>query len=870
MAATSANHNPETSFASFAEARAACREAFLESGDVHALLKGLAECVDAYVRQLAEKAPIGEGVAVVAVGGYGRSELFPYSDVDILFLHAPEQEAAAASVAQTVLYPLWDAKLTIGQAVRTIDATLELARGDLTVRTHLLEARHVAGDAALTESLIERYLQEVVEGTEREFVQAKLDERDSRHQRFGQSRYLLEPNVKEGKGGLRDLHTLQWIVRYVYGSWDLTQLAGAEYLSEEEAAEFGRAEAFLKTVRAHLHYLSNRAEERLTFDAQTRLAPMLGFEGDAVEAVTGLMKRYFATCAKVGTLTRIVCALLEEASQRPLPVPLALLVHYPWRLTGFVLDHGRLMTADEEEFAYDPVRMLELFAVAQESDLEIHPKALQQVRRNLDRIDDEARADRRASRLFLSMLLSVKGPGAALSRMNEVGLLGAYIPEFGAIVGQTQFNMYHIYTVDEHTIVALTHLHALEYGQLSHDMPQLKRVLHSLSIAARRTVFLALLCHDAAKGKGTDHSAEGEMLARRVAKRLGLSDTEAENAGWLVKSHLLMSTMAFKRDVGELKAVEEFARAVQTVERLRQLYAMTVADILAVGPTIWNGWKGALLQELYRRSESVLTGHAKDLSAMTRTQLADALQVLKPHWPEPRVAAYVNALPAGLLALAEPETHARILSLWAQLQETPVTLGVKHDEERGITELIICAPDKRGLFSMLAGTLSLTGADIVAARIYTLADGSAVDLFWVQSAEGKAFDQQAALAKLHQRLKLAVEGKLDIEAELKKQKPRRLRASGGIPIDVGVFVDNEASAEHTLVELTAHDRPGLLHDATRALADCNLTITAAQVATYGQQAVDVFYVKDAYGMKLSHAESISAMEEKLRRAVGNQ
>jgi [protein-PII] uridylyltransferase len=741
-----------------------------------------------------------------------------------------------------MLYRLWDLGLKVGHATRSVDDCKRLALADMTIRTSLLEARFLWGDQKLYRELKTRFRREVVTGNGLDFVEAKLAERDQRHQRTGNSRYSLEPNIKEGKGGLRDLHTLFWIAKYVYQVDDIAGLVEQGVLTREEVAIFEKAEAFLWTLRCHLHYLAGRAEERLTFDLQPELARRVGYTDHAgTSGVERLMKHYFLVAKSVGDLTRIFCAAIEAAHQRKPFLRLPTIGLRRRDVEGFPVEGGRLSLPGPEFLAAQPINILRLFEVAQRRDLDIHPAALRLVTRHLKLVKG-LRGDPEANRLFVAMLTSPKGPEATLRRVNEAGVFGRFIPDFGRVVAQMQYDMYHHYTVDEHTLFAIGILHRIEQGGLKEEAPIASSVVHQ--VLSRPVLYLAVLLHDIAKGRGGDHSQLGAEIAQQLGPRLGFSAEETEQVAWLVMNHLLMSNTAFKRDIDDPQTIENFVTQVQSLERLRLLLVLTVADIRAVGPKTWNNWKATLLRELYWRAEEKLSGGLAASAAETRVGAAiEALTAALSDWTDDEIAQHIGrGHPAYWLGFDTPTLarQARLVRR-AEAEAAPLALESRVERERAVTEVTVYAPDRLGLFSDLAGAFAYAGADIVDARIFTLNNGKALDSFTIQDA-GAAFERPGKLARLAAA----------IESALGDSPPgRRERASqpAAYPSRFDVFtvaprvlIDNRASAGHTVVEVNGRDRKGLVHRLTRALADLKLQIASAKVSTFGARAVDVFYV----------------------------
>src|SRR6516164_877411 len=603
--------------AALAAGRAEIRRRFEETGDGAAVMREQCFLIDQLIRALfdlvtGEIYPLpnptsGERLALVAVGGYGRGELAPYSDIDLLFLLPYKRTPHTEQVVEYLLYLLWDLGLKIGHATRSVEECLRHAKSDLTVRTGLLEARYLWGEQALFTELKRRFDADIVRGSAAEFVEAKLAERDARHRRLGDSRYQLEPNIKEGKGGLRDLHTLFWIAKYIYRIDDVGKLVERGVLSAEESQRFDHAQRFLWTVRCHLHYLTGRPEERLTFDLQTEIAHWMGCADQAgSRGVERFMKDYFLVAKDVGDLTRIFCAILEADQKRRRRLPWMRWGVGRRSLGGFLLEGEWLTIPGDDFFAKDPTALLRLFHVAQEHELDIHPRALRAASQSLHLIDRQLQEDPEANRLFLEILTSRKDPETALRRMNEAGVFGRFLPDFGRVVAQMQYDMDHHYTLAEHTLFAIGPLHHLEAGLFEDELPLATEL--AASVVSRRALYLAVLLHDIAKGRGGDHSVLGEAIAQRLGPRLGLSAEETETVAWLVRWHLLLSSTAFKRDIGDPQTIEDFVERVQSPERLKLLYLLTVADIRAVGPSVWNGWKATLLRDLYHRAIEVMAG----------------------------------------------------------------------------------------------------------------------------------------------------------------------------------------------------------------------------------------------------------------------
>ncbi|VAW11710.1 [Protein-PII] uridylyltransferase / [Protein-PII]-UMP uridylyl-removing enzyme [hydrothermal vent metagenome] len=817
-----------------------------------------------------------ERISIIAVGGYGRATLAPYSDIDLLFLHPYKLTAWGESVIEYMLYLLWDLGFKVGHATRNIDQSIRLSRTDTTVRTAILEARYLWGDEKLFDELTTRFRAEIVAKTAKEYVEDKLAERDTRHDRAGSSRYLVEPNVKEGKGALRDLHTLFWIGKYIYQTNTLNDLVEKGFFTRSELSKFRKAGDFLWAVRCHLHFAAGRAEERLTFDRQPEIARRLGYaDRPGQREVERFMKHYFLTAKTVGDLTRIVCAVLEERELKQLPVLTRMLDHLGLgdRETlahGFRIEHGRLTVTGNRVFADDPVNLIRIFHVAQTRELHLHPEAVQLVTRSLKAIDRTLRANPEANALFLDILTSRARPDKALRIMNETGVLGRFVPDFGRIVCLMQFSMYHHFTVDEHLLRTIGLLSRIEHGDMGKDHPLSHKIMPG--IESRRALYVAAFVHDIAKGRPEDHSVAGARIARRLGPRLGLSAAETETAAWLVRHHLLMSDIAQRRDLSDPKTIKDFADVVQSHERLELLLLLTVADIRAVGPGVWNGWKGELLRTLYYETEPVLAGgHSVQGRSERAAKAREVFMAAMADWPQGEREAHARRFgdPYWLNTEANLQlTHAAMCREAAQ-SHLDFHFTSQTDAFKGATQIIVFTADHPHLLERLAGACALSGANIVGAQIFTTTDGMAMDTITIARDFDDDEDEQRRAAQIGRTLERALRGELRIYREMAKQLRRKLHP-GPFAVAQQVTVTNKWSDHFTAIEIAALDRTGLLYDITRALSALNLNIRSAHVVTYGERAVDVFYVRDLFGHRITNEERLKVIRERLMAALSNQ
>jgi len=830
-----------------------------------------------------------ERLSIAATGGYGRGVLAPFSDIDLLFLTGEEPDPATLRAVEYMLYFLWDLGLKVGHATRSIEDCLTEGAKDTTIRTALLDARYITGDKPLFAEFHRRFRAGCKEAGVAEYIAAKQGERAVRHRRYGDSPFMVEPNVKEGRGGLRDIQTLYWIARYVFDTQTMGELADlGGILTQQEARHGRRAWEFLWTVRFHLHYVAGRAEERLTFDMQPVVGARMGYTRHGKQdGVERFMRHYFLNARDIARLTRI----LEPAILRAALGPPAIEAETDKALldAGFVLAEGKLLPMTGHDFDTDPIQMLRVLVVARDRGLELHPLTVRSFIQN-ERRAVALRRSKTAARLFMDLLCGKppekRRPGDRpgerppshhpdgakwLTILNETGFLGRYLPDWGRIVGQMQFDTYHIFTVDEHTIEAVKVLNGLERGELMQIAPVASELIEQ--IESRRALYMAMIMHDICKGRGGDHSELGAELALEVCPGLGMTAEETETVSWLVLHHLLLSATAFKRDIDDPKTILDLAETIQSPERLRLLLILTVADMRAVSSKVWNGWKATLLRELYARVAEVLAGGLSTTERDVRVERAkQAACALLTGWSDEDKAWFTELGYAGYWLSFDPDTHARHARLLreAEHRKAPLTVDTQPLPARAVTEVTVYAADHPGLFSKISGALAVAGASIVDARIHTMTNGMALDTFWIQDAAGGTFEQPHRLAKLSALIEQALSGRLRLAHEIRKMSRdtfgKRMRAIHAPP---RVVVDNHASHTHTIVEVNGRDRPGLLHDVTAAISDEGIQIASAHVTTYGVRAVDVFYVKDIFGLKVENERKLASLREALLKALAS-
>ena len=834
--------------------------------------------------------------SLIATGGYGRGELAPYSDIDLLFLlpthhnqplrkktasltsrfsiTKPTSSAKPASPpadtitdrVEQMLYYLWDLRLDVGHAVRTIDECVQLARQNVEIRTSMLESRFLNGDPNLFKEYYDTLFAKVLERGPEAFLRDKLLEQTKRHKRFGHSLFYLEPNVKENPGGLRDLQTFSWISKYRYQVKKVQELVAKELITQEEYNTFTRCNSFLKRVRNALHYRAGRREDRLTFQHQIDIANEFGYKDRRGQrGVEQFMRRYYKVSLQVGNLSWIFLRKYQEEHQR---------LHW-WNRRQleecFELHGDKVIITDQEAFRNNPVCLMKLFEVGQRHLKSIHPDTLRMVTQNLRLIDDKFRKNPLVTSLFLKMLNGETAVAWVLRRMSISGMLGRFIPEFGRIIGQTQYDLFHVYTVDEHTIQAVEALRHIKSGKFSQELPICTTLMAQLKFHNKGAIilYLAVLLHDIAKGHGGDHQLKGAVIATQVCLRLGLSESATGLVSWLVGRHLLFSRTAFHRDISDPETISQFARQIGTQKRLEFLLLLTVADIRAVGPGVWNLWKANLLRRLYNLTLEAMKKGAfqpEELAQQAKDKKATVLRMLTVKKDSFCIRAHLDRFEDDYFLHYEAETIAKhTLALIGkeaeyERQQTCQETGPLEPLSRvaviflaspisDTTELLIYAKDQSGLMARISGALAIEGVNILSADITTSKDGMALDVFVVQNAMGKALEEGPQLIQLEQKLTQFVTNPVLPPFQWHdNQTTLQRRSTFDVPLSIHI---DDSLDIFTILEVTSLDRVGLLFTITREIERHGIQIRTAKITTYGERAVDVFYVRNLYGFKLT-------------------
>lgn len=818
-----------------------------------ALLHKHSQLIDDYLVSCFANCPnAGEGISLVALGGYGRKELFPYSDIDLLLLHTPEAEDRLGAVTEALFYPLWDAGLEVGHGVRTLDACLADARQDFFFQVALLDARYLGGSLPLFTSLRHAFQDELIAGHRREFLENMMLHRNERHQRFGMHSYQLEPHIKESRGGFRDMQAMIWVSHALFGLHELRDIEDAGLISSQEKEAFAQARDFLIKIRNRLHYLTGRKNDQLFFEYQEEMAKAFKYPNTrgtlGVERFMQDLYRHLQTIANTSDLFfEHVAETLRTPGAKPIEQTIE---------PGITVRQDRLHLTDQELIEKRPYLLMRLFAHAGKTGLEIHHRSRKIVTAHLHLVNDKLRHSKRMARPFLDILENAKDALGVLSVMLDTGLLTAYLPEFEQIRALAQHDVYHVFTVDRHLLQTVAELKKLSLTNTPFT-----------GIESPHVLALAALLHDIGKGHHEDHALYGGKLAAGVGKRLGLTDPEIACLQFLVEKHLFLTVTALRRDLEDDAFLRQCAGQIQNQERLAMLYLLSIADAKATGPTAWGEWKAALLLEISLKIAHLL--ERKDAVLPDKSQGAEwMLEQVRTLMGKTAPRDY-DILPEEYLLSFPPEEVAHHLKLRAGLREIQ---GISEPADHGIFwSVLIMAHDSTGLLAKICGTLALHGLNVVSAQIFTWEDGTAVDVLNVRPTADQAYADQDWQA-LNDDLNLALKNRLGLSHRLVDKFRTSFRGSGQKNVQAAprVVIDNKSSEQYTIIEVFANDRPGLLYDITRTLADFELNIHRARISSDGDQVVDVFYTLDGFATKINNPSFQEEISNSLLHIAENE
>lgn len=834
----------------------------------------LSETIDGIICSLFDyhfSGDLRKQISILAIGGYGRGTLAPYSDIDLCFLISETNDELNRTIRE-FLYDLWNLKFKLGYSVGTIDEIMD-GCSDMVRRTAMLEKRLLCGAQSLYTDCLEKFLL-FQKKTVVEFVRVKLKERDQRHYKSGDSRYLVEPNLKEGKGGLRDIHTMIWIGKYIYQTNDSFKLVKYGVFSKKDWRMIQKAERLFWAIRFLLHFETGSSCEKINFDVQAPLAQMLGYQNSGgLSAVERFMRHYFLAARKIGTLTDIFTLVLEEKeyfNSGQIENKQNIWRYFDTNNEGFALKENRLTFKPSISLKENPDKALEIFRLADHHNIEVHPEAKAFIRKNIRFFNHNFREQSEPYLIFRELLCRSNNAENILRQISEVGILGKLIPDFAKITCLMQFNMYHHYTVDEHLIRCVGVAHDIAKGKLVDEHPLTSKVIHLLD--NKDILFLSVFVHDMAKGRPEDHSEEGKRIISWLAPKMGFSYTETQTIEWLVLYHLRMSDIAQKRDLSDPAVHKDFANFVQSSERLRLLLCLTVADIKGVGPGVWNGYKGALLRTLYTHTQEVLLGGyiTDNRSVRVALKKQDYIQFLKQDTLTETTQFIIDSLPDSFWLGTELEVQNRCINLiHDKMLDESLAISMSSDEFTDATEIIIYTQDYAGMFTSITGALATSGVTVYDAKLFTDAHDYGLNIFKVRNVYGHAITDIAHLDRIKKRLGEVIKiQKTNFRPEKKKSSSKTLDTIKAVYTDISnMTVDNKGSKISTIIEVTAMNRNYLLYDIASTLYALNISVVSAHINTYGERAIDVFYIKDKFGMKINNPQFIQKLKEHILAAI---
>ena len=835
------------------------------TGMIDTVIKKLFRCI---LDDVAEGRRYRDQLALVAIGGYGRGELNPFSDIDLMFLHKGKDPQFIEDIAQKLLYFLWDMRLDVGYSVRTPNDCVEMAAADMTVKTALLDSRFLSGGRLFFKEFRKTLLTQIVAKGSDTFINDKLSEMKKRREKYGSSVYILEPNIKESEGGLRDLHSALWVAKIKYKINNPRELIIKGVLSEEELDGYSDALGYLWRIRNEVHYLAGRKNDQITFEAQIKIARFLGYEDHGKTlAVEEFMRDYYLHATRVEHLASLLvskCVRREEGARK-------ILGYFIRRHVGegFYVIRGELVIPDESMIEKDPSRLMKLFEYAQKQDVSLHINVKSLIRKSLHMVNDKFRRNKDVNQSFFNILRSDKGVAETLKLMHHLEFLNRFIPEFEHLYCKVQHDLYHIYTVDMHSLFAVEEVVDLLKGEHEKDLPLVTQLARE--VGKRELLLLAVLFHDIGKGEGGGHADRGADLMPTVARRMGLTREDSARLEFLVRSHLLMAHIAQRRDLHDEKMIIQFARQMENSENLKMLYLLTYADIRAVGPDVWTEWKASLIQELYEKAFKVLERGDFKLEARServKTVKRKVLELLGDEFPSNLVREELRALTTRHILSNPPTVIAEHVRILLALQSSSMSMKVSHEKELGYSSFTICTYDVPGLFSMITGVMAANGMNILGAQIHTSTNGKALDILQVNSPQGFVIEDPNRWSRLEDDMRKVLEGNIAVTALVeKRQRPAFLPEKPKPRLASQVEIDNDVSVDYTVIDIYTNDKVGLLYRITSTLTELGLYIGVSKISTKVDQVADVFYVKDIFGHKVLSSEKLAEIRSRLLKAI---
>lgn len=810
----------------------------------------------------------GSAVALVATGGYGRGELNPFSDLDIMFLHDGTLPVETIELfARQLLYILWDLRIDVGYSVRTVADSVELAAKDVTIKTSLIDCRYLAGNRSLFAQLHKTVYRQILANSSDSFIKEKIAEMKRRRSKFGDTIYLLEPNIKEGEGGLRDLQTALWVSQVRYKFDDPKELVIKGVLSESEMEVYRQALDYLWRIRNEIHFCTGRRTDQLNFDMQNHLAAFLGYKGGGkMLAVEDFMRDYYRHAARVEHFTSTLtsrCIWRDEGAMKVL----GYFVRRPVGHGCFVLK-GELIVPDESVLEKEPAILMYIFELAQKHEVALDIRVKWLIRRSLHLVNNSFRQSRDVNRSFLNILKSGKRLAETLRLMHHLEFLNEFIPEFEHIYCKVQHDMYHIYTVDIHTLFAVEQIEKILNGTLAEELPLPCKVARE--IGKRELLVLAVMFHDIGKGAGGGHADKGADMIPAIAARIGLGREDSSRLEFLVRQHLVFAHISQRRDLSDEQMILQFARQMGTSENLKMLYLLTVADLRAVGSDVWNSWKALLLNELYEKSFNILErGNFRlEASGDRARSIRRKVRKMVEYEISPIIAREeLRGLPTRYLLSTQPTDIATHLAMLVKVNGDNPVMQVQHEPENSFSNFTICAMDKYGLFADITGVMAANGINILGAQIFTAKNGKALDILQVNSSRGFLIDDQSRWDKVEKDMLDVLHGTVQVAELVRRRQRSNLLERGGRQLPTSIEIDNQISEEYTVIDIYTSDKVGLLYLITSTLNQLSLYIGVSKISTKVDQVADVFYVRDQDGHKITAEESLEEIRTTLIWAI---
>jgi [protein-PII] uridylyltransferase len=821
------------------------------------LFRQNSEMMDGIVRKTFQKAQSQTpslSVCLMAVGGYGRAELAPHSDIDFLLLYSASKKEDLPPLVEKILYPLWDLGLDVSCSSRSIEECLKMAQSDLHIKTSLIDGRYLDGEYEFFRNFYLLLTKKVLHRKIRRFAEALAKDLYLRHQKYEDPAYALEPNIKEGEGGLRDFQIGRWLIRAKYKTdrWD-------SILFPDHSRMLDKSLEFLWAVRNQLHLLSKRRQDDLTFELQEKIAPMLDFSYGS-EGIEEMMRQYHLSTQRI---SNFVQDILERGLYEPSWFKK---VFFPFQRKkideNFEIAHGELHLSDPVTFKRDPAQLMILFEHCQTYKTKMDFRIEEGVMEALPFIDDRFRHSEKVNQTFLSILRKGEGVETLLRKMHELGFLSRYIPEFSEVEGKVHYDLYHVHPVDIHSILSVEELGKLRNGFYQKEYPLLTALIRE--IEKPEILFLTAFLHDIGKGMEGNHSLMGAEISMRIGNRMGLSAEERELIGFLVSHHLLMVEIAFRRDLHDEQVILRFANEIKNINQLKMLYLLTFADIKAVGPEAWTSWKNTLLIELFLK-----TSHFFERDAITGPFLKrdEMIKKLRESLSAEIISEYAEHLPDRYLSCYSMEEIAHHIEM-ARSVEKEFLLVEWEIEKEAHAKVTVCTKDRYGLFSKITGSMFLNRLNILEAQIHTWENGFALDTFWV---EDVTKDIERRLQQFRKDLKEILSGNVPLKDFLSKRNESNGIKQKVIPRVSGeVKINNQDSDFYTIVEIIGEDRLGILYEVTQALTDHGCDIHFARISTLGNRIVDVFYIQDEWGEKIVERQKIEHLKQTLLRRLPSQ